>query len=398
MPHEKRKQFYLIRRKDKLTKGKPTFYCRFRSVDGELLPWQSSGETARTRAENWAIAKLAEQKVEPSPALTLEIFADGFFRWGSPWIKRQDKKGRAFGKAQAKNRQNHLDRYILPRFGQTTLAEISKPSVEDWLSGLPLANSTLNQIMYTLRIVLREARERKLIDENPLQEPEPFGQTSKPRDVFSTAELRALFPSGTLAEVWFTQEKGVLFLVLASTGIRSGECRALSWRQVLWQERALLVDRCVNKGEEIAPISDKKGGSKIVLVPSRTLGELKEWHDLNPWRDPEDLVFPGETRGRPLASASVAHALAPAIRRANRKAREAGLDPPIQANGRTLTVHGLRHTWNTAMRRLLPEEMLRALMGHHSVRMSDLYDHPQVAEQVRALEPARKEIERVFEW
>jgi integrase len=90
--------------------------------------------------------------------------------------------------------------------------------------------------------------------------------------------------------------------------------------------------------------------------------------------------------------------LAPAIRRVNKKAIEAKLDPPIQANGRRLTVHGLRHTWNTALRRLLPEEMLRALMGHHSERMSDLYDHPQVAEQVKALEPARKEIERVFEW
>ena len=145
MPHEKRKQFYLIRRKDKLTKGKPTFYCRFRSVDGELLPWQSTGETVRTRGENWAIAKLEEQKVEASPALTLETFAAGFFRWGSPWIKRQDKMGRAFGKAQAKNRQNHLDRYILPRFGQTVLARISKPSIEDWLSGLPLVEVWFTQ-------------------------------------------------------------------------------------------------------------------------------------------------------------------------------------------------------------------------------------------------------------
>ena len=34
-----RKQFYLIRRKDKLTNGKPTFYCRFRDIGGILLPW-----------------------------------------------------------------------------------------------------------------------------------------------------------------------------------------------------------------------------------------------------------------------------------------------------------------------------------------------------------------------
>jgi len=338
-----RKQFYLIRRKDKLTNRKPTFYCRFRDEGGELLPWQSTGETAKTRAENWALAEMERRKNEaPSDTVTLGGFAAGFFRDSSPWIERQHRKGRKFGNAHAKNRQGHLDRYILPRFGKLALADISKPDIEDWLVGLGLSNATCNHIMYTLRIVLREAKDRKLIADNPLQEPEPLGRTSKPRDVFSIAELRALFRVGRLAEVWFTQEKGVLFLVLASTGIRSGECRALSWRQVLWQDRALLVDRtCMGGTTEIGPISDKKGGSKIVLLPSRTLDELKAWRDESTWHEPEDLIFPGEQRGHPLGSAAIAHALAPEIRRVNVAAEKAKLPTPIQAKGRQLTVHGL---------------------------------------------------------
>jgi integrase len=358
-----------------------------------------STETTTEAARDIFIDDLKEKEAEAAkkgPSVTLEAFAADFFQWGSsPWIKRQQAKKRPFGKAQAQNRQNHLDRYILPRFGKTALAEITKPDIEDWLLTLPLENATRNHIMYSLRIVLRDAKGRNLIAENPLQEPEPLGKTAKTRDVFSAAELRALFPAN-LATVWHSQSKGVLFMVLASTGIRSGECRALVWKQVLWADKALLVNRTVNKSEELAAISEKKGGSKIVLLPSRTLAELRAWHDMSLWHEPDDFIFSGSARGHPLGSAAVAHALAPAIRRVNRKATEAGLPLSIQAAGRALTVHGFRHTWITSMRRMVPEDTLRALSGHHSVAMTDLYDHPAIEAQLKALEPARAPLESVF--
>jgi hypothetical protein len=49
------------------------------------------------------------------------------------------------------------------------------------------------------------------------------------------------------------------------------------------------------------------------------------------------------------------------------------------------------------MRRLVPEETLRLIMGHHSERMTDLYDHPELKAQLAALEPARDAIETVFQ-
>jgi hypothetical protein len=204
----------------------------FRRAGG--LTFHSTGRTTIEGRDDFIddLQKAEAEAEKKGPEMTLESIASGFFAWGSPWIKRQHAKGRLFGKAQTQNRQGHLDHHILPRFGETVLSEITKPDIEDWLVGLELANATRNQIMYTLRIVLREAKARKLIAENPLQEPEPLGKTSKARDVFSIAELRALFPVGRLASVWHSQSKGVLFMILASTGVRSGECRALAWRQV----------------------------------------------------------------------------------------------------------------------------------------------------------------------
>lgn len=55
-----KKNYYLIRKKYRLTNRKPTYYVRFRDADGSLLPWRSTGETSKTRAELWAQAHLGE--------------------------------------------------------------------------------------------------------------------------------------------------------------------------------------------------------------------------------------------------------------------------------------------------------------------------------------------------
>ena len=147
----------------------------------------------------------------------------------------------------------------------------------------------------------------------------------------------------------------------------------------------------------MGPISEKKGGAKIVLLPKRAESELHAWYDLAVWRDPKDYVFPGDIRGRPLGSAAVTHALGPAIRRINRKAEKDKLPPPFVVGDRNLVVHSFRHTFVSMCRRLVPEETLRLLTGHHSQAMTDLYDHPRIAREVAALEPARAVVDGLLE-
>jgi hypothetical protein len=49
-----------------------------------------------------------------------------------------------------------------------------------------------------------------------------------------------------------------------------------------------------------------------------------------------------------------------------------------------------------AARRLLPDELLRRLTGHHSSAVTDLYDHPQLERLQPSSEPARKVVEALF--
>lgn len=346
--------------------------------------FHSTGQTDRGRAITFAMGKVAER--ESAAIVTLNAFAKDFFKWGiCTWIAKQHAKGRPFSQAVARSVRALLDNHILPKFGPLPLTAISKAAVEDWLVTLPLANATRNHILYTLRTILREARAAKLIKENPLQEPEPFGKDFHPRDVFSAAELRLLFPEDLLA-VWRTRWRGLFFLLLASTGIRSGEARALSWRQVLWGEGALLIDRAV-KGGDLGGIGPTKTGeTRVVLLPSRTLTELTAWQREQAWNEPDDLVFAGAVGRRiPMSAAAISHSLTPILTRAG-----------ISREGRNLVVHSFRHTYNTALRRLVPAETLRALTGHKSVAMSDRYDHPSRHAMIEALSPARLAVENLI--
>jgi hypothetical protein len=61
-------------------------------------------------------------------------------------------------------------------------------------------------------------------------------------------------------------------MILASTGIRSGECRAVAWEKVLWEDKALLIDAAVKQKQGIG--RTKMRTSRVVLLPPRTVETL----------------------------------------------------------------------------------------------------------------------------
>ena len=62
--------------------------------------------------------------------------------------------------------------------------------IECWLIGLNLSNQTKNHILYSFRIVLKDAELAGKIPANPLEKIEPMGKDAQRRDVFSIEELR----------------------------------------------------------------------------------------------------------------------------------------------------------------------------------------------------------------
>ena len=105
-----------------------------------------------------------------------------------------------------------------------------------------------------------------------------FVRNSKKADIFTTEELNLLFTPSLLCGT----KEYLLFLCVATCGLRLGEARALEGRQFLFSERALIVDGfCKKNGERTN--YNKKGSNEdsklqVVVLPDFTADAVKQFH------------------------------------------------------------------------------------------------------------------------
>jgi hypothetical protein len=165
---------------------------------------------------------------------TFSIFADGMFLEGAPHLERWKAKGRILKHQTIVQHRRHLVNYLIPKFGKLTLDKIRPAAVEEFLLEQQLSNSCRNTILYTLKLVIQEARREGIIETIP--DFEPFRRTGRRQDVLSSEELTALFPydERELIDVWkrpddIRKERdeialmfGTLFCVTVSAGLHAG--------------------------------------------------------------------------------------------------------------------------------------------------------------------------------
>ncbi len=376
-----RAAFNLYKRQSAKDAKKHTYYVQFVDSSGHRSSAVSTGCTTRAAAERWARERVTKGAVVQP---TLEDFAARFFDWEtSSWIRKQHKKGRRFSESVAKGRQGHLDNYILDKFGKTYIADLTQKAIEDWLATLPLSNATRNHVLYTFRIVLREAKLAGIVHVNVLADAEPFGAgDAKRRDIFTLAELHALFPDDDekLVEIWAEPERAVAFLILASAGLRSGELRALRWLNLL-ENKALYIDSALDKLGNVK--STKTGSTRVVLLPLKTQRALADWRELTKRKGQEDFIF--HEAGEPHGDAWLRRTLPGAMDRAK-----------VKPAGRTLVVHSFRHTFVTLVQNFASKEVTQALSGHSTEEAFRLYSHPSAADLLKRLEAAQPAVEALW--
>ncbi len=375
---------------------------------------RSTKETDKSKAE-----AIARKYMAPKPTagpgaparVTLREFTKDFFVWGKcPWIAAQLAADRSFSKGVAIGRRTHLLRYILPAFGDRLVAEIGAKELRDWLvmlkgtraaKGRPLSGQTKNHVRYTLKIIFSEAVLAKLIPSSPVIEFRNVALNRKERDAFTLEDLAKLFPvdRGELFHVWGDDAcMAILFTVLAATGVRSGEGRALQWRHVGAEVVAgpdgtavevpyLAIEQSVKfYSGEIG--STKSGKARPVYLPERARGAL-EWWRANTYggTGPNDLVFPGADGARPLDEDLLRARFKKALVRAG-----------VDAAGRNLVPHSFRHAYVTRSKKALPADLLLLMAGHADERVQKGYLHPALEEHLREMAGARLLIEAAAKW
>jgi integrase len=330
------------------------------------------------------------------------------FQENSDYVRRRREKGFIKDKTTLREIQGHLKNFIVKNYGHLKPEEIDPVVVDNDLIRMDRSNSWRNRQVSILNFILDEAVWLKMIKYKPVLGTYKFKKGKK--SVLSREEMNTLFPADfdELSRIWDRKNTvsdngfmfGVLCALITSTGLRSGEARAISPSQLIVTDGksiasmigqdgreiekplgktrrktayGLIIDRMYNYVGKIV-MHLKKGDEddnpklRVAVIPEKTVRYLKQWLAIRPLTGPQELLFSYD--GRRIRTEYLEDRFAVGIKNAKIS----------MANDRVLTPHSLRFTYNTKMRRRIPEDKLRAMIGHDMKSMTDYYTIINIAE------------------
>jgi integrase len=279
------------------------------------------------------------------------------------WLRFvEDEKARR--SSTLRDYRNTANGCLTPEFGaETPLEAIGRARIDSYRRRLlaegRLSRRTIQKQMVLLHGIFKRAKWLGWVSANPADDVERVNvQRSGEFNVLSAAEV------GTVARK-ADPTFGAAILVAAFTGLRTGEVRALRWRDVNFAGSSIRVQR--NKpagGEEGAPKSGKVRSVPLMDDAARELDALSR---REAFVGPDDPVFCNES-GEMLGEDAFRKALYSAL-------EEAGIDRESFPARGGFTFHDLRHTFGTLAAQVWPLHDVQAFMGHADIQTTMRYLH-----------------------
>lgn len=338
--------------------------------DGKQI--RKSCKTSVKREALAYVSSLSDEDLAPDKSISFNDFCAGMFDDDSSYLVKLRNRGVVFSETTLRQKRKYLS-MILERFGDINVQDISSGIIDDWLIRQNKSNSWRNNCLSVFRAIFSELYLYRLIDHIPQVLPYRRIDT-KDKGILYPDEIRALFPydENELLSIWrvFDCERDLDILIFATmiytaltTGMRSGEIRALTYSQFIQRDAVLLNAMLDLKGRRIAHL--KKGNEKnkrwrCAILPDRTVRMLDK---MRVWEGPKESDYVFEFHGKPFSAEYL-----------NRRFKNVLERNGIDTHERNITIHSLRFTYNSMMKREISAEDLRLMIGHTSERMTEYYD------------------------
>lgn len=325
-----------------------------RRVDGERV---TKRFRTKAQAEVWE-RELLVQKENPGLVLgargTIDFPRDkgdatSFGEFAARWLREYCAVEKAA--SQLVEDGNVIRGYLMPRFGDRPLHELTKDDLRGLRGELAarLKPKTVNNVIGLAKKILATAVDWDVVPASPWSSVKPL-RVTRPVVAYWTGEERDAF----LARAWAeAPAMAALVAVAAFTGLRRGELGGLTWSQVDFGARLLVVDAvwCFKTQRRVQ--RTKNGEAVVVPLNAPAIEALRR-------------LRPGTGGGRGLVFDTVL--VDNANERLGRLCRRLGF--------KRLRFHDLRHTFGSTLAMAGVELTARQrLMRHKTVAMTDRYTH-----------------------
>ena len=282
--------------------------CLLKRGRGWAIRWREQeiapdgSKQRRLRYENLGIinrpeaARILAQRLAAAGTPTPTRIRVTFERLASDWLVQVLPM---YKHSTQKNHRHILAKHLLPRFGETPLADLGRQQVQAYVADLLRAGyapKTIDHIHDVLSALLRTAVKWGYITDSPARQVDmPALHTVRPKWVLTETQAAALVSAlPPLA-------KTMVSLALV-TGLRRGELFALRWRDLNDCEEVLSIREAVYEGQFSAP-KTAAGVRRIPMSPAiRHL--VSKWRNRAKRTAPDDLVF-STWSGKPISPNNV---------------------------------------------------------------------------------------------
>lgn len=337
------------------------------------------------------IASITDEELDStlkSDTITLQEYCNGMYDNNSEFVRYEESKNRKFTPSTWRIKKHYLNE-LLKKYGNRKIAELKPRELDLWITNLDFSASTRNQFLVICEDIFKRLYKDGLIQTMPMFERCTVNDT-KEKGILTKEEIDFLFPENfdAIKKIWTTGKRMIfpeyfhfafatyIYLIL-STGLRSGEARALKDEQFINNNNMILLNAMIdadgNRVNHLKKGNEKKPKWRVCLVPEKTKKMISYMKSIIPQSDRKTDYFI-EMHGKPLTKWFTNNHFKQVL-------RQNGID----VDGRNISAHSLRFTYNTMMRNQIEDDNLRLLLGHDSKKMTDYYDKSKITDHLDKL-------------
>ena len=291
-------------------------------------------------------------------------YCQKFYIWDTcPIVQRRIELGKNMSQYYVETQRARLEKFILPdnTICKIPFRELKRGDLLDFRTRLrkDCSPSSVNRTFGVLKTILREAYFRGDIEHEITAGTGNISIKSKEKGIFTVEELQRMFDP--IDHPWRNERARIAFLLMADTGMRTGEVLGLQWKHVDFENGIVRIERAW-KRDGFGPTKSSK--PRKTGMTNRLCSTLLSYmQDVLTCLD-NHLVICWDN-GTHLSPEVIAKYFKRAMEKMS-----------IDKKSRNLSPHAFRHSIITHMRQAnIDMDLLKANIGHSDLKTTDGYTH-----------------------
>lgn len=214
-----------------LSSGEKIYFYQYRKKNGNRSTPVSTGKTSKSEAMEYVTNLFLSGLITSGngnfkkPSVSFKDFSKDFFEKDSEYMRWKNISGHPLAPETVMSYKKFLRNQLLPFWNEWAINDITPADVKRWILWMmrKWSSKTSNNAQSVFNIIMKSAKENRLIDDIPSEGLTFRKCLRKNRVLLSVSELNAIYHS----DKWVCESYRRFFLLAAVTGMRTGEIMGL---------------------------------------------------------------------------------------------------------------------------------------------------------------------------